>query len=420
MRGALRGTRGKLREPTASRGFEEPAILRTWSINEHSMSSLLFAIGVIVVIFTGASVLFTIVLPREPKGFQRVSTFVLRVVQLAFIGLSRLARSYEGKDTLLAPTAPVALVAQLTFWAGCFIVGFALMLERTTHSLVSALAQATGAVFTVGTINLSGRPNRAVDIAAGATWVVIVALQIAYLPALYQAFNRRESLVAMLESRAGVPAWGPELLARHQLVGIIDTLPEFYSSWEQWSAELAESHTTYPVMLLFRSPDPWFSWLVGLLAVLDGAAMHLALAPGTASSQSRLCLRMGFTALNRVAKVLRWEVDPDPDPEGDINLTFEEFAEAASMLEKVGFPLERSAEEAWPDFRGWRVNYETVAYRLCDYLTAPPAPWSGSRRHLRSGVVAPRRPPQRAPGVVEKHRPEVVIPATGHRREASR
>ncbi len=143
------------------------------------------------------------------------------------------------------------------------------------------MAQATGAVFTVGTIDLSGPANRAVDIAAGATWVVIVALQIAYLPALYQAFNRRESLVAMLESRAGVPAWGPELLARHQLVGIIDTLPDFYSSWESWSADLAESHTTYPVMMLFRSPDPWFSWLVGLLAVLDGAAMHLALAPGT-------------------------------------------------------------------------------------------------------------------------------------------
>ncbi len=160
-----------------------------------------------------------------------------------------------------------------------FIVGYALMLQSTTHNFASALAQASGALFTVGTIDLSGRANFAVDIAAGATWVVIVALQIAYLPALYQAFNRRETLVAMLESRAGVPAWGPELLARHQLVGIIDSLPQLYSDWEQWSAELAESHTTYPVMLLFRSPDPWFSWLLGLLAVLDGAAMHLALAP---------------------------------------------------------------------------------------------------------------------------------------------
>jgi hypothetical protein len=382
------------------------------------LSDVLFALGLIVVLFTAASVLFTIVLPREPRGFERLSTGVNRVVQLVFIGVSRLAKSYEGKDALLAPTAPVALVAQLGFWAGCFIVGYALMLEGTTHSLVSSLAQSAGAVFTVGTIDLSGRPNSAVDIAAGATWVVIVALQIAYLPALYQAFNRRESLVAMLESRAGIPAWGPELLARHQLVGIIDTLPDFYSAWEEWSADLAEGHTTYPVMLLFRSPDPWFSWLVGLLAVLDGAAMHLALAPSTASSQSRLCLRMGFTALNRIARVLRWPVDPDPPPEGPIQLSFAEFEEAVAMLDQIGFPMERTAEEAWPDFRGWRVNYESVAYRLCDRLTAPPAPWSGSRRHLRSGVVAPRRPPKRT--IFEKNRPEVVIPATGRRRDGER
>lgn len=383
------------------------------------MNNVAFALGLVVVLFTGASVLFTIVLPREPRGFERLSSFVDRTVQVAFLALSRLARTYEGKDTLLAPTAPVALIAQLAFWAGCFVVGYSLMLVGTTHSLVSALAQATGAVFTVGTIDLSGRANAAVDIAAGATWVVIVALQIAYLPALYQAFNRRESLVAMLESRAGIPAWGPEVLARHQLVGIIDALPDFYASWEEWSADLAESHTTYPVLLLFRSPQAWFSWLVGLLAVLDGAAMHLAVAPSTASSQSRLCLRMGFTALNRIAKMLRWDVDPDPDPEGKISLTFEEFEGAVTMLMDVGFPMERTAEEAWPDFRGWRVNYETVAYRLCDRLTAPPAPWSGTRHHLRSGPVAPRRPPQRAPSVLAGRRPAVVVPPTGRRRGAS-
>jgi hypothetical protein len=379
------------------------------------VNDLLFAVGLVVVLVTAASVLFTIVLPREPRGFERLSSAVNRVVQIIFLGLSRVARTYEGKDALLAPTAPVALIAQLMFWAVWFIVGYALMLEGTTHSLVSSLVQAAGAVFTVGTIDLSGRANQAVDIAAGATWVVIVALQIAYLPALYGAFNRRESLVAMLESRAGVPAWGPELLARHQLVGIIDTLPAFYSAWEEWSADLAESHTTYPVMLLFRSPDPWFSWLVGLIAVLDGAAMHLATAPASASSQSRLCLRMGFTALNRMGKVLGWDIDPDPSPEGPIALTFEEFAEAVAMLEEVGFPMERSAEEAWPDFRGWRVNYETVAYRLADRLTAPPAPWTGNRRHLRSGPVAPRRPPQRSPSVLD-HRPDVVVEPTSRRR----
>jgi hypothetical protein len=383
------------------------------------MNDFLFAVGLVIVLLTSASVLFTIVLPREPRGFERLSTMVNRSVRLVFVSLSRLARTYEGKDVILASTAPVTLIAQLALWAGCFIVGFALMLEATTHSFPSALAQAAGSVFTVGTIDLAGPPNRAVDIAAGATWVVIVALQIAYLPALYGAFNRRENLVAMLESRAGIPAWGPELLARHQLVGITDALPGFYADWEEWAADVAESHTTYPVMLLFRSPEPWFSWLIGLLAVLDGAAMHLALAPSQATSQARLCLRMGFTALNRIATALRWRVDPDPNPEGPIVLTYEEFEQAVQMLEGVGFPLERTAEEAWPDFRGWRVNYETVAYRLADRLTAPPAPWSGPRKHLRAASVPPRRPPQRAPGAPAGPRTPLRSYGAGRRRPGS-
>lgn len=377
------------------------------------MDSALFVAGLVIVVLTAATVLFTIVLPREPRGFERLSMMVNEAVRGAFLAISRAARSYEAKDALLAPMAPVALLGQLVMWAALFAMGFSLMLERTTHHFSSAFTQSVGALFTVGTINLAGPPNTAIDIAAGATWVVIVALQIAYLPALYQAFNRRESLVAMLESRAGTPAWGPEVLARHQLVGIIDTLPSFYASWEAWSADLAESHTTYPVMLLFRSPDAWFSWLVGLLAVLDGAAMHLALAPSTASSQARLCLRMGFTAMHRIAAVLGWEVDPDPSPEGPLDLKFEEFESAVEMLIQAGFPMERSAEEAWADFTGWRVNYESIAYRLCDHLIAPPAPWSGVRKHLRSGPVAPRRPPQRTPSMLSAHRPDVVNPATG-------
>ena len=185
---------------------------------------------------------------------------------------------------------------------------------------------------------------------------------------------------------------GPELLARHQLVGIIDTLPDLYSAWEEWAAAVAESHTTYPVMLMFRSPEPWFSWLLALLAVLDGAAMHLALAPATASSNARLCLRMGFTCLDRIGSMLGWHLDPDPLPEAPIALTFGEFEAAVKMLEEIGFPVERSAEEAWPDFHGWRVNYEAVAYRLADKLVVPPAPWSGTRRHLRPGITEPDHP----------------------------
>src|ERR1019366_3539165 len=272
------------------------------------------------------------------------------------------------------------------------------MLIPTAHSLWLGLDQALTALFTVGTIHDGGPANVGIDIWAGATWVIVVALQIAYLPTLYGAFSRREALVAMLESRAGAPAWGPELLTRHQLVGITDTLPDLYKDWELWAADVAESHSTYPILLLFRSPEPWLSWMLGLLAVLDAAAMQLSLSPSAAPSHARLVLRMGFTLTNRIATSLGWEVDFDPRPDQPIQLTFAEFADAVAMLRRVGFPPERTAEEAWPDFHGWRVNYEESMYHLTDRLTAPPAKWSGGRRHLREAAIEPHRPPHRAPG----------------------
>jgi hypothetical protein len=376
------------------------------------MNAFVTIVGVVVVVVTVSDVVLTMVLPRRPSGVERLSLWVNRSVRICFVLVSHLAKTYERQDAILAPAGPVALVVQLLFWAACLVLGFGLILVGAGASFADGLLQAMTALFTVGSVHSGGPANTGVDISIGAIWVVIVALQIAYLPALYSSFNRREGLVALLESRAGIPAWGPELLARHQMVGITDTLPDLYAAWEQWSADVAETHTTYPVLLLFRSPEPWYSWLLGLIAVLDAAAMHLALAPSEASSQARLCLRMGFTLLNRIATTIGWEVDPDPNPDGPIDLTFAEFEQAVLMLDSVGFATERNAEEAWADFRGWRVNYESVAYRLADRLTVPPAPWSGQRRHMRSGPVEPRRPPQRRPGggtpfVYE--RPPVVI-----------
>ncbi len=362
------------------------------------LSVIDFVVGLAIVVLTITGILFVLVLPRQPFGIERLTLLVNRTVRLFFVVLSRLVSSYEKKDAILAPTAPVALLGQILFWAASLIVGFGIMLVPTTHSLGLGLLQALTALFTVGAIHAGGVQNVGIDIWAGATWVIVVALQIAYLPTLYGAFSRRESLVAMLESRAGAPAWGPELLARHQLVGILDTLPDLYKDWELWSADVAESHSTYPILLLFRSPEPWLSWTLGLLAVLDSAALQLALSPSAAPSQARLCLRMGFTLTNRIATLLGWEVNFDPQPDAPIQLTYEEFADAVAMLERVGFPLERTAEQAWPDFHGWRVNYEESMYHLTDRLIAPPAKWSGTRRHLHEAAEEPHRPPHRHPG----------------------
>src|SRR5207244_1611771 len=82
-----------------------------------------------------------------------------------------------------------------------------------------------------------------------ATGLIIVALQIAYLPTLYAAFNRRETEVTLLAVRAGRPAWGPELLARSRFTITTEELPDFYRRWERWAADVAESHSSYPVLI---------------------------------------------------------------------------------------------------------------------------------------------------------------------------
>jgi hypothetical protein len=284
------------------------------------------------------------------------------------------------------------------------------MLEPYTHNIGLAVTQVCAAMFTLGLARSGTFTNDTIVIFAAASGFVVIALQIAYLPSLYAAFNRRESLIAMLGGRAGEPSWGPEILIRHQLVGIIDALPDFYASWEQWAAEFSESHSSYPVLLLFRSPDPWSSWVLALLAVLDAAAMQLALNPSTTPSQARLCLRMGYTALRRVSDALGWDFDPDPLPDSALHLSAEEFATAVSLLHESGYETERDAAAAWPHFRGWRVNYEDLAYRWADRILAPPAPWSGTRTRLRQQDVTPVRPPHRSPDDAPSYvRPEFHV-----------
>jgi len=318
-------------------------------------------------------------------------------VRLVFIMLSRLARPYETKDAILAPTGPVALLVQLLTFLALFVVGYGFMLWPWSGRLSLGLREAGLSLFSIGTAHVAGPSNDTLVGLIAGTAAITIALQIAYLPSIYSAFNRREALVALMESRAGTPAWGPEVLIRHQLVGIVDALPELYDDWEEWAAEVSESHTTYPVLLLFRSPQAWYSWVLSLLAVLDAAALPLALCPTSAPSQARLCLRMGFSAFRRIASSLHWRFDPDPLPESPLDLSFEEFSAAIDLLVAKNFPIERGAEEAWPHFRGWRVNYEALAYRLADRVVAPPAPWSGPRKHLPGAVVPPRRPPHRSP-----------------------
>jgi hypothetical protein len=362
-------------------------------------------VGAALVLTAGGSVIGTLVVPRPLGGW--LTRLVDRVVVAVYRLVTHAIRGYLVRDRVLATQAAAILLVQLAAWLGASFVGYALVLwPFITGGIASAFVMGGESVFTLGSGVPAGAAPVWIVFAAALTGLVIVTLQIAYLPSLYSSFNRRETEVALLNARAGVPSWGPELLARtHYALGsgasTIGALPEFYELWERWAADVAESHTTYLPLVRFRSPRPLSSWVTALLAVLDSAALYLALSPKSAPEvPARLCLRSGFLCFRQIAQAMGISVPDEPGPDDRVSLTYEEFLDAITRLREVDFPIERDRElpAAWEDFAGWRVNYEAVAYAVAAAIDAVPALWSGPRRH-KMAPIAPIRPGKgRPPG----------------------
>jgi hypothetical protein len=355
-----------------------------------------FAAGLCLLLATGSSVFKYLLVPRGTRSVLTniVAVSVLAGYRLAADRISDLGR----KERLMAFGAPTFLICMLITWLVGLLAGFALvLLPFCGDSPGDALRVSGSSLFTLGIAVPSGHAPDAIVFAAAASGLAVVALMIAYLPVMYSAFNRRETLVTMLEALAGSPAWGPELLARQALIDNIGYLPRLYERWTEWAADIQESHTAYRNLAYFRSPDPTSSWLISLVAVLDAAALQLALCPGSAPPEARPLLRVGYTAVQRLSRQFGLPVNEDPHPTDELDLTRAEFDEAVAWLREADWIIERDPDDAWPHFRGWRVNYETPAYALALFLDLPPALWSGPRRDAHRRAQPPRRPAHRSP-----------------------
>ncbi|HEY8754894.1 MAG TPA: hypothetical protein VIN65_00870 [Candidatus Dormibacteraeota bacterium] len=357
-----------------------------------------FAAGLLLVLATAASVLETTVVPRGRRS--GLTPLVLRLVNLPVRLVASRVHDYERRDGLLAYASAAYLVATLIVWLVLFLVGYALMLWPSSVNFGDAVRTAGSSMLTLGIAVPHTTVSTAVVYLAAMTGLFVVALQIAYLPVLYAAFNRRETLVTMLEGLAGTPGWGPEILLRSASIDNLDGLGEMYDRWMQWAADVSESHSAYMVLMYFRSPTSRRSWVISLLSILDAAAMHLALCPVTVPGPARNLMRVGYLAFRQLAATNGHPVPDDPSPDDDIQLTRDDFISAARRAQEGGMEFEREPEKAWVHFKGWRVNYEAAAYALAASLDVVPALWSGPRP--RPGPpVPPARPVDRVSPTAE-------------------
>jgi hypothetical protein len=202
----------------------------------------------------------------------------------------------------------------------------------------------------------------------GGTGLGFVALVIGYLPVLYQAFSHREVTVAMLDGRSGSPPTATELLKRHAYDGGERDLIVLLAEWERWSAEILESHISYPILCYYRSQHDNQSWLSALVAVLDTCSLLITTIEGPQARQAQLTFAMARHALIDLGHVFHVEEGAKrKEVAGLDRLPPKAFNGLCMMLGDLEVKLcgDPAAMERLTKIR---MLYEPHAHALADYL----------------------------------------------------
>lgn len=346
-----------------------------------------FAVGVGLAVGTVIAVIKTLIVPRRSWSF--LSGWIGRWGYKIFYGIAVRFRSFDLADRFLGFQAPVVVILTLAALLAAFALSFGLMLLPWADLTVGeALRESGSSVFTLGFVSTPNPIPTALDVVAGATGMIFVALTIGYLPSLYSEVRHREALVKQLEVWTGKPSWGPEILARLTLAGALDRLPGILATWDAWSARVADSHMKYPVLTHFRGPRARNHFVIALLAVADAAALDVVLRPATNHTDARLLLQQASSCFRDVAYPMRRITTEEAHP----RLTKAEFDLGCARLAAVDYPAERSPDDAWPAFVALRECYAPIACQLLYWTVATPAPWSGERKGFPDAVDRPDAP----------------------------
>ncbi len=357
---------------------------------------VVFAAGAVLVVFVLETAIRTVVLPRGARSALASAVFwaVGWVVDLAAVRV----RDFESEDRIRAVHGPVALLALVFTWLLLVLVGFMMMFWALSpdEGWGEAFHLSGSSITTLGFAPADNTIEQMLAFAVAGLGLLLLTLLITYLPSIYGAFSRRETKVGLLEVRAGSPPSALEFLIRYQRIGWIDRLDEEWAGWEAWFAEIEESHTTYPALAFFRSPDPYRSWVTAAGTVLDTAAVYASTLAIEPNAPAGVTIRAGYIALRRIADFFGLPYDPDPSPDDPISITRAEYDALYDSLVEAGLDLVPDRDQAWRDFAGWRVNYDTVLLLLAEMVHAPYAPWTNDRsppdhhRHKAAWLWQPR------------------------------
>ena len=321
----------------------------------------------------------TVVLPRRVARRFRVTRIVYRGMWFPWRAIARTCPNSKSRETFLSYFGPLSILLLFAIWAASIIFGFGLLYysasphDSTHPSFATCLYLSGTTMFTLGLGDVVPHTwfERMLAVAESGLGFGFLALVLSYLPVIYQAFSRREVNIVLLDARAGSPPTAAELLRRHAGPGGATGLEQLLRDWEHSSADILESHISYPSVSYFRSQHANESWLAALTAILDASTLLLASVENAPSArQARLTFAMCRHTVVDLAQVF------GAAPPADVSdrLPPAEFKRLFAALKQAGFQL-REGDASREKFAKLRAMYEPYLEALSRFLYMQLPPW---------------------------------------------
>ncbi len=259
---------------------------------------IVIAVGVVLIIVALADLVNTLVSTSTSPARWWPTNMIGRSMFGTIRGVARrLPEESMVRERMLSAFAPLLVIVLLASWSLLQITGFALIWTTlddisTIESFGDSWYYSGVVYFTVGfgEIVPGDTIPRAGAIIEAFFGVITVALVIGYLPALYAAYSERERQLMTLDNGGTeritptdlVMAWAPDA-DPHKI-------DEQFEKWEQWAAGILETHSTVPLLMLFRSHDRRQNWVTALGLLCD-AALHAQIINGSTDGHAYWFLR---------------------------------------------------------------------------------------------------------------------------------
>jgi hypothetical protein len=341
------------------------------------------AVGVILLFFVLWDAFETVILPRRVTRVFRLARVFLRSIWKIWSPVARLIHSGKRRETYLSFFGPISLLMLFALWAWSLVLadailqwaaGSAVVVSSGGHAGFRADFYLSGTTFfTLGLGDVVPQTiwARGLCMIEAGTGFGFLAIVISYLPTLYGAFSQREVNISLLDARAGTPPTAAELLRRHGRRRVLDSLGEYLRAWEIWSAQLMESHLTYPVLCFFRSQHDNQSWIAGFTAILDVCALIIAYGEGEAKWQAQLTFAIARHAVADLAEILKIA----PRAPQDDRLPPADLAYVRGLLVECGGGVPGCADTDDLKLKELRVMYEPYLNGLSHLLMMPMPSW---------------------------------------------